>query len=204
MKKPLIIFAILMISNVAGAIIVDTPNSVGLYWDTDANVVDGVNYSPFMEGYVLITNPTFATFKGVAMFAYAGVGDEELPMVSGIMVDVPDSYGQIVIGVHVPNVVYDLASPVPTSQVFEVFSITLALPEHGLDPRFTTEVVDWYFLPVLNSGIPGAMYVSPDRDEDYVELIPVAPYGKPVAKLNGTGVVENENTSWGGIKSLYR
>ena len=169
MKKLLTILVILLIAsitNIANAIIDDTPNSVGLYWDTEANVVDGVNYEPFMTAYVIVTNPTFSTFKAVEMAVYAKIGNEILPMFQGCL-----------------------------------YALT---PDQALDPRYMTEEVDWYFEPAPEATIPGAMIVLPAEGAEFVELVSVAAYGQPVAKLNGTGVVPTKNVSWSEIKSLYR
>ncbi len=119
MKKSAVILAILLITSNAFAIVDDTPNSVGFYWDAnyqnDADIVDGVMYAPYMMGRVIITNPTFDTFSGVELALYAREDGYNLPMDAGIIAAVPSSMGEVVVTGGLPLCVYETAAPVITS-----------------------------------------------------------------------------------------
>ena len=216
MRKPIVMLLVLLIAvgvvvSGANAIVDQTPDAIGFYWDEKAEVVERDCYDPFMMGHFIITNPTFATFQGIqlefaASYLRSNPDESEHLPVNGILGIIPASMGYSSSFEGLPLILYRTVVPVVPTEIFEIYTLVFLTPEQGLDVRYQYELIYFYinpapdFEPLSGEGI----LVLSEIGGEYVQLNPIAPSGHPVASLNYDCWTPAESTSWGAVKSLYR
>jgi hypothetical protein len=192
MKKLVVLLMAMLVASVAFAQIDPDTNMMGVYFDTEAMVpcLDDLAPNTFVTANLCIVNPDFANIKGFectmtvngSIFAQAPV----LPA-GGLNVGSGDNY---LVGFDV----------VPAEPVV----ILMSLPFLAFGGPVTFDLGP----SVPSSGVLGLPMVAVVDSEGMSSLVYTGYTtvdGLRVAAINdGCGVVDTENVSFDGIKSLYR
>jgi hypothetical protein len=201
MKKLLVTLACLtLVSSFAFAGADPDMDSFGFFFDTDGTIVEMHTAAPFAAatGYLVVSNPTSRGVSGweckvdvlgpavAKSWSYAGGGLNVYDAVATGLFNVGVGPGP---GALVP--INDVC-------VLATFSCYVMSP---------VDVITFTILPfpgsVTFSNTPG--YVDAD-DVGIIYPCGVSsgfPYGEMSAIINGTGVVANEDMTWGGVKALF-
>lgn len=174
----------------AEGIVDPDPNSLGFFFDQNADLIE-LSTAPFniIDAHLILTNPTFASIKGIeCQLDY----DETLIMTVSTQPIIPE-----VAWMGDPHtVIMGFAYPVPTTSA--TILMTYRLLPISLEPiHFTLGGVD---LP----SIPGDLPVAVDGDDNLIQLGLTTWVGEVCAMINDLGVVDAQSQTWGGVKSLYR
>ena len=197
MKKLVVLVLVsLMVASVASAVVDPDTNSMGMYFDVNADVFEFASAAFVMVPVnVIVTNPDFDAIFGYE-FGYEIVGNH---MVSGTTLM---GTGPIDVGGGPGNHIVGLASPLATSEATIITTLQIfvmdALPIHftlfGAIPN-----------SVVGSNTPAVLLAN-----DVILATGVSAWdeamGEPVvcAMINDTGVVATDKASWDGVKSMYR
>lgn len=192
-KMLLLILSCLLLANVSYAVVDTSPNSMGFYFDLNADIFETTG-TPFSTTviYVILTNPSFDSLIGY-QFAYQVVGNH---MISSTTLH---GIGSIDTGYYAGNHIVWLGAPLSTSpatllatlKVLVMDQLPISFRLHGTTPNAFPETD----LPAVS--LPGGVNMSTGTSS----------YGsEPLinAYINGSGVVETEGASWDQVKSLYR
>lgn len=201
MKTLFTVLLMIFLAGSAGAVVDPDPNSLGVYFDlnADINYLDVASDIEFWA-YVTLTNPTWDHVKafefGYELVVPAGMEGmifrlaDTLPPTAVTVGPSPDVLqGEYIIGMGIPY---------PTSEA--------------------TILVEWKFLTIAPmpiefhlgpSSVPSVPDGLPAIQNADNEIIPVGissgDVNLPVAEVNtGHQPVGVENATWGGLKSLYR
>ena len=188
MKKLVVLLMLGLFVSSAFAAVDPDANSVGFYWDTDANTTELAALLPYQSLYVVLVNPTFDGIKGLEF----GIDwDPTTNTCFGFMMPAADwtNYGnnnQVIIGIAA-------AYPTTVTTVMGYFVMNATAPTY-----FTLRGLD---SPSIEGDYP---VVVDGNDEMYQIGCSVLP-GEVAATIGVTGVVvDAESETWGGVKSLYR
>lgn len=205
MKKMLaFIMASLLLATIASANLDPDPNTIGIYFDTagDINCTTVGTSVPF-DAYVIISNPTsqemFAfefSYRMETVPAGQGVSVFRLNNIIPDGIDLGDN-ADLLMGEYI----FGYGDPVPAAGanvicVSWTFFVTVPM---GLD---------FYLGPTaIESGVPDGLPAYLGDDNVYFPLGVSTGHpdlGNPVAQVNGDCPVATENTSFGGVKALFR
>jgi hypothetical protein len=192
----ILLMASVLAATCAFAVVDPDTNSMGFYFDTNADVFEMAS-SPYINvsAYVILTNPDFGSLFGYE-FGYSIMGNH---MVSGTMLA---GVGPIDVGGMAGNHIVGLAAPMPatpatilcTLSIFLLDTMPVSFTLTGASPGSVSGVN----LPsVLLAGDVIISIGLSSGLEDGVNPV-------PCAFINATGIVATETASWGQIKSLYR
>lgn len=187
MSKLVVLMMFCLIVSSAFAQIDADANSVGLYWDTAATIVEAP-LAPYQNLYIVLTNPTFDAIKGIEL----GIDWDETACTAFPMA-LPGTdwtnYGnnhQVIIGI---------GSAYPTSVATVMGTITFAIPSAPV------------YLVISGLEEPSIEGIDPvvvDGDDNMFQIGTSVGSGNIAAMMGDTGVVDAESETWGGVKSLYR
>lgn len=184
-----------LMAGMAMAVIDPDPDSVGIYFDTEANV-NHLDAPPFVELpiYVILTNPLLDEIRGYEF----GLSLSSTTLI--ILEDHMHGEGPVDVGLVKGNHIVGLASPMPTTEA-TILADFLLMPLDDNPVEMTVHDSDPSSVPGL--GLPVVL------SADY-QLYPVGTssfYGGEAqvnAILNGLGVIATTETTLEQIKSLYR
>ena len=205
MKKMLaFIMASLLLATIASASLDPDPNTIGVYFDTGADInCTTVPTAQEFDTYVIITNATsqeiFAFEFSYRVETVPGGMDATLFRTNVVLpngVNVGDASDKLV-GEYIFG--YGLPIQAAGTNVICVTWSFLMLAPMGLD----------FFLgpPSLESGVPDGLPAYLGDDNVYYPLGVSTGHpnlGNPVAQVNGDCPVATENSSFGGVKALFR
>ncbi len=200
MKSCLAVFLLVLVLNPAFAVVDPDPNSLGVYFDlaADANYLD-VDPGTVFPVYFSLTNPTWDNIMafefGYELVVPPGMEGFIFRLATTLPPNSLDIEWHDTLG---GDYIVGLGSPYPTSEA--------------------TVLVEWLFLIVAPMTIdfflgPSSVPSLPDglpviMNEDNVIMsvgISSGDANIPVAEVNtGHQPVTVQNTSWGGVKSLFR
>ena len=185
-------FAMLMATS-ALAISDPTPNTIGIYLDTEANemCVDGLTEAMTeFTMHMILTNPTFDTMHGfLAGYHFEGVAQLNSAVLA--QANATDSGG---LGDHIVN--FD--SPVPTSTIMPLMTITATYVDFEYGPAVLQ--LHGIILAALTGNVPAAILDGNELFDLHLSFDD----GSTVRINAGCNPVANESLSFDGIKSLYR
>jgi hypothetical protein len=186
MKKLVAILVLTLIASNASAILVDTPNNLGLYFDPSADTIQLYDHFMFTQMYLVITNPTFDAIKGLECYVdwvEANCTYYGMILPTGAL-NVGDQH----------NVVIGLGSAMATSP------ITL-MATYNLMP--SANPTHFALSAALPPSIPGDLPVVVDGNDNMFQINLEFGSGEVCASIN-SDIVDSESETWGGVKSLYR
>lgn len=198
MKKLLALLAIALIASSAMAQVDPDPDGVGVYFDLGGTTFEKNTVAPFesVTAYLLVTNPSdpagVAGWEMVINVAGGAVAPA-WTLSAGLDVDSDPNAFQVGIGLA------PLALPAGPTVLLATWVGFVMAP---------TDVISFTILPVPGSvsfdNAPG--YASGDNAGLLIPLQVSSgfPYGAPSALINSTGVVANENMSFGQVKNLFQ
>ncbi|MEN8007525.1 MAG: hypothetical protein ABFS42_10945 [Candidatus Krumholzibacteriota bacterium] len=184
----------------AVAVVDPDPNSLGIYFDLNADVTY-LDVAPDTEfrAYVILTNPTFGFVKGIE-FGYESV-----------------------VPAGMEGMLFRLATIIPPHECCPIFPYFLKGDYiFGLTPPLPTSaatvLVEWLFMtlapmtieyhlgPSSAPSLPDGFPVVMNENDELISLgISSGDVTVPVAEVNtGHQPVVAESATWGGVKSLYR
>jgi len=196
MKKLLVLLTISLMATSAFAQVDTDPDMIGVYFDTGATSNSAVIApATATQVYVIITNPTSAQVQGLEVgyeiVAPAGSYFRLQNSLPGGAVDLGNS-DDITSGDYVVG----LAAPMPSSSavVFITWSFFLTAPVQ----------MDIYLGPSAVESIPDGLPAYETGGTIQSLGLSTGGVGTPCAVVNGTAPVAVEETSFGGVKSLFR
>lgn len=197
MKKLVVLaLASLFVANVAFAVVDPDTNSMGFYFDANADVYEYAT-APYVvvPTHVVLTMPDFAAVYGYE-FGYSIVGNH---MVSATTLMGP---GPIDVGGGPGNHIVGLAGPLATGEATVLTTLSIfvldANPIHfTLTGATPNSVVGSNTPAVLLEG--DVILATGVSSWDEASSAPTV-----CAMINDTGVVATEEASWDQVKSLYR
>ena len=184
---------VLLMATCAFAVVDPDPNSIGLYFDENADVtcLDGVALHELVTIFIILTRPTEDVIWGFEL-GYDLVGDALC-----VHNEINDS-GTCPTTDDPGNIIWGFFSPLPTSeatilatQIYlnmdsELGPVTFHL--HGSNPSSVDPAYPTLLLPDFELMVTG-----------------LSTTGGPSAQINGNcGVVAAERMSFDAVKSLYR
>lgn len=185
MKKLVVLLMLSVFASSAFAVVDPDPNSLGIYFDMNADVFEAP--LGFTQAYLIVTNPAFDAIKGLecqvewdeAAAAYYGM------ILPAGALNVGDQHA-VIIG---------LGSALPTTAatVMATYTLMATAPTY-----FTVGSL------AVNPSIAGDLPVVVDGDDNMFQIGLSADVGNICAMIGDTGVVDSESETWGGVKSLYR
>ncbi len=192
-KLVILVLACLLLANVAFAVVDPDTNSMGFYFDANADIFELAS-GPYItvQVNVILTNPDFGVLNGYE-FGYNIVGNY---MLSGTTLM---GVGPIDVGGSLGNHIVGLGAPMPTTPATILCILQVLL----LD----TNPVAFTLFGAVPSSIPGSNLPAVLLAGDVITSIGTSSFvGDPLvnAYINGTGVVAVEEVSWGQVKSVYR
>jgi hypothetical protein len=198
-KLVVLILASLLVANIASAVVDPDTNSMGFYFDLNADVYEFVA-APYAiyPCYVMLTNPDFD-----AVFGYE-FGYDVAPLGAfTITGTVLNGTGAIDVGGAPQNHIVGLAAPIATSaatliatvNVFVLSAEPLSFTLHGATPNSIPGSVAPSLLLAGDQIIPTGLSAGFDE---------ITGLPNVCAFVNGTGVVATDEASWDQVKSLYR
>jgi hypothetical protein len=199
MKNLLVLLMISLMATSAFAVVDEDPDMLGVYFDAsaDQNALNiGINI-PFFA-YVMITNPSEANVWGLE-FGY-----------------------DVVVPAGFEGLIFRLANNLPAGSVDLGNSTSLFSGDYvaglasPLPGQPVTTFVTWQFMILTPMTVE--LFLGPSQVESISDGLPAYEYGGqikslglstggpgvPVAVVNGTGPVANEEASFGSVKSLFR
>ncbi len=192
MKKLLVLLlGGLLAANVAFAVLDPDANSMGIYFDLNADVVEAVGpmFGQF-SAHVILTNPDFPALDGYE-FGYI-MGGNSMVMGTTLMGLGPSDFGGFP-----GNHIVALGGPMPTSPATNLCTL-LILPMDLLPIYF-------YLGGAQPNSIPGSILPAVFDGSVIMPIGLSTVWPNDVSAIyNGTGVVTTEQASWGGVKALYR
>jgi hypothetical protein len=197
MKKFLGSFLITFLAaNVAFAIVDPDTNSMGIYFDGNADIYE-LETHPLIEVmvYIILTNPDFGTLLGYE-FGYQIVGNYVL-VTYGLW-----GTGIIDVGGGPGNHIVGLSAPFAMSPATVLCALMIAVQD--------TNPIAFTLTGSIPNAIPGSQLPAVLLAGDIILPIGLSSGldsgGNPrvCAYINGTGVVATEQESWGNVKALYR
>ncbi len=198
MKKTLLLLSIsLMVATSAFAILDDAENNIGLYFDTEADVVcTTASFIDHVPAYFILTNPTMTSTRGFELGMNV-VGRTNTSITVTYPVNATD-VGAAGTGGNDFNYIAGYANPMLTNPVTILAT---------LDIFYLDQVpLDFILGPAAPSSDPNGENVM-IMLEDF-SLVPGATSnepGLPAAQINGNCiVVDNEDASFGAVKALFR
>jgi hypothetical protein len=202
MKKLLVLLTGLMLVSSLGVAGADPdPDSMGFFFDTDATVYETSTVAPFqmVTGYIVVSNPTSTSVSGWE----CKIGITGSPVAPGW------AYAGGGLNVFTPTLtdaLFNVGVGLAPASLFPVNDVVVLATFSGfiMSPA---DVVTFTVLP-----FPGS--VTFDNAPGYVDgndvgmVVPCGvssgfPYGAIGAIVNGTGVVDNADMTWGGVKALF-
>jgi len=194
MKKVVAILMMSLFATSAFAVVDDAVNSMGIYFDLDADVYEatGPQYVPF-NAYVMLTNPDFGGLFGYE-FNFEVIGNCS---VTGVALS-----GTGPIDVGTGCYIVGLAAPLATSPATVL--ATISVFPMSADP-ISFELMGALPNSIVGSTVP-ALLLEGDA------IIPAGLSAglteegdtQICAYYNGAGVVATDEASWDEVKSLYR
>ncbi len=198
MKKTLLLLTVsLMVATSAFAILDDAENNIGLYFDTNADVVcTTANFIDHVPAYFILTNPTMTSTRGFELGMNV-IGRTNTSVTVTYPVNATD-VGAAGTGGNDFNYIAGYASPMLTTPVTILAT---------LDIFYLDQVpLDFILGPAAPSSDPAGENVM-IMLEDF-SLVPGSTSnepGLPAAQINGACVVvDNEDASFGAVKALFR
>ena len=188
MKKLVVLLMLSLFVSSAFAAVDADANSLGFYWDLDANVVE-TNLDPYQDLYVILVNPDFDVIQGLE---FAMDWDDAVVAAFPMMFPGGDwtNFG------NAHQVIIGIAAPYPTSAATLMGTLTLKFPSAPV----------YFRIGGLDSpSIEGCE--SPIAATNDTNMFPIGTSvgnGNVAAMMGDTGVVPAESETWGGVKSLYR
>ncbi len=199
-----IVFAVLLMflwAGSAGAVVDPDPNSLGFYFDLNADV-NYLDVAPDTEfwAYVTLTNPTWdhvmAFEFGFELVVPAGTEG----MVFRLADTLPPTSVQCGPGPGVLQGEYinGMGTPYPTSEA----TILVRLMYLTLAPM----TIEFYLGPTSVPSVPGGLPAIMNSDNVIMAVgVSSGDVNLPVAEVNtGNQPVAVESATWGEVKSLYR
>ncbi len=184
-----------MVASVASAVVDPDVNSMGIYFDANADVFETTAAVGFCPTHIMLTNCEFAAVDGYE-FGYVIEGAH---MVSGTGLM---GSGPIDVGGGPGNHIVGLAAPLATGNAVILTTLTIFVMD--ANPIAIT----------LTGATPNSLEgsVTPNVVVGGDQLLSCgfsawdAVAGGPgvAAIINGTGVIAVDDASWDGVKSLYR
>jgi hypothetical protein len=209
MKKLVVLFLACVVATSAFAVIDPDPNSIGIYFDlnADTNCSDQSVSVPFMA-YLILTNTTAPTVSAYEVgYLNVGPGPGQLFRLSSLIangdmtgLDLGEN-GDPMMGDHIVG----LSSPIPGNPATVLHSWNyMLLAQVGMEMYISAasqSSLEGPFPVILNANgniLFNAFHSTggpptPDGDP-----------GIPVATVNGDCVVGTEAVSFGSVKSLFR
>ncbi|MBU8869310.1 MAG: hypothetical protein KOO60_00420 [Gemmatimonadales bacterium] len=198
MKKVIVLLMVsLMAASSAFAVVDETVNSMGIYFDANADVYEFVS-GPYVEvpAYVMLTNSDAGSVWGYE-FGFIVEGNYIAPSIT------LNGTGPIDVGGGLGNHIVGLASPIAVTPATILATIKV-LP-------MDTAPISY----LLKGATPNSLYgsntpniVAPPGDVLVGCAMSAwdAELGVPMicAYVNGSGVVATDEASWDSVKSLYR
>ena len=188
----ILVLAGLLFANVGFAVVDPDTNSMGFYFDANADVYEFFA-PPFtmVQVYVILTNPDFNALIGYE-FGYNIVGNY---MLSGTILM---GTAPIDVGGGLGNHIVGLAAPMPTTPATILCNLVIFL----MDPLPVAFTLSGSVPSSVGSNLPAVLLV----DHVITSIGTSSFVGEPLvnAYINGTGVVDIDEASWGQVKSLYR
>ncbi|MBU8870786.1 MAG: hypothetical protein KOO60_07980 [Gemmatimonadales bacterium] len=196
-KLVVLILASLMVASVASAVVDPDVNSMGIYFDVNADVFE-MPAGPYVEipAYVILANPDVSGVWGYE-FGFTAVGNYIAPSIE------LNGTGPIDVGGGLGNHIVGLAAPIATTQATILATIKL-LPMDVAPIYYTLTGADPNSMFESNTpnivAPPGDVLVGCGVSAWDVEL------EEPgiCAMVNDTGVIATDEASWDSVKSLYR
>jgi hypothetical protein len=198
MKKLVVLtLAALAISSMAYGVADPDVNSMGIYFDLNADVFETV--APVYVAtpvYVILTNPDFDAVYGFEFgYTVEGLGGS---LFSGITFA---GTGPIDVGGVAGNHIVGLGAPMPTSPATLLATLTYIF--------LSSDTMSWTLTGSTPNSTVGSVTPNVLLANDFIlpcglsaGLVDGAP--QVCAINNGGGVVAVEEASWEGVKSLYR
>ena len=186
MKKLVAILVLTLFASNAFAVAITTENTLGLYFDTTADTIQLYDHFVFTQMYLVITNPTFTSIKGVECYVD---WVEANCTFYGMLLPV----GALNVGDH-HNVVIGLGSAMATTEA-------TIMATYNLGP--TANPANFTLAEALPPSIPGDLPVVVDGNDDMFQINLEFGSGEFCASIN-SDIVDAESETWGGVKSLYR
>lgn len=192
MKKFLVLIALAAMATTAFAQVDEDPDGVGIYFDATGETLCNPGPPGFISAYLLITNPS-----GADMVGFEGEVVIETDFTTF------QFEGWTITGTNAasaPEFFMAWATPVEkTGNVLQVAS-------YGAFPNSAGTYMKFFLKPYVVPSVPGKLaYIESAAVGTKIPLqIPTGDYLLPVATLGlPCEVVDNEDMSWGGVKSLF-
>ena len=194
MKKVVAILMMSLFATSAFAVVDDAVNSMGIYFDLNADVYEanGPMYVAF-NAYVIVTNPDFGALFGYE-FGYEVIGN------CSVMGTTLAGTGPIDVGdnCHIVGLAAPLAtSPATVVTTLSVFPMSADPISFELKGALPNSIVGSNVPALLLEGdviIPAGLSAGLTEEGDT----------QICAYINGWGVVATDEASWDEVKSLYR
>ncbi len=203
MKKLVVLLGLVMfVATSAFAVVDPDPNSVGIYFDMEADTFCApLTAFVQFELYVIATNSTYDTFYGFETRIDPVSNSGGKPVVISKTPVTPGASGSDLYG----ELMYGFTAPVSAAPAQVLCTLVMGV----YDPAITS--IDFYLRTVAQSSMPELglpiLLVQPTEMvnfgtsagfDEMGELLPVAQMG------DACGVVDVEGSTWGSVKSLYR
>lgn len=195
-KLVVLILASLFVANVASAVVDPDVNSMGIYFDMNADTYEfaAAPYAIY-PAYVMLTNPTADAVFGYE-FGFEIVGAHT---VTGVALN---GVGAIDVGGGTGNHIVGLASPLAATEATRIATISVFV----LDANPISFVLKGATPNSVPGSVTPAILLAGDMIMSTGLSAGISEGGAPnaCAYINGTGVVATDEVSMDAVKALYR
>ncbi len=191
MKTTIALLLTMLMAASALAIIDPDPNTMGLYFDEEANIVCATGVTPFsqVDLYLTLTSPTFDNLYGFE----AGLTLEGEGLVLAVYFSNPQALN---VG-DLTNLIVGFGAPTATTEATVVARWTI------LYTSATLEGLDFYLHGTTPSSLD-PMYPTLLLADGELMSVATTVIEGPNASINGCPVIAVEEMSFDSVKSLYR